>query len=197
MPAQLGWGSALFNSRPSRCLFLDHPVMRRWVVFAICGCVAQRNLMRTDSRPPPTTACRARVGHPWASGNSAVPRGSSFLCFCRPLRGIFAVLLLCSFPAGQASAEPVQVLTQTSPGAIRLELFADQAPITVANFLRYVASKHLDGAFFYRTVTTENDKGSPNIEVIQGGIVGAEAPFPQRSSTDQLRCFRLGVRKRA
>jgi cyclophilin family peptidyl-prolyl cis-trans isomerase len=49
---------------------------------------------------------------------------------------------------------------ETSHGAFTVELFAEQAPITVENFLRYVDDGHFDGTVFHRIV--------PNF-VIQGG----------------------------
>ncbi|MEM1436932.1 MAG: peptidylprolyl isomerase [Pseudomonadota bacterium] len=70
----------------------------------------------------------------------------------------------------------MSVELETSQGVIVLELYADKAPVTVANFLRYVDAGHYAGGSFYRTVSYENDRGSPKIEVIQGGLSGT-APF--------------------
>ena len=74
--------------------------------------------------------------------------------------------------AVQAQA-PVRVRIVTDSGAITVELAPDKAPVTVANFLRYVDDKRYDGGSFYRAVTLQNqlpaDK-QPQIEVIQGGI---------------------------
>lgn len=56
-------------------------------------------------------------------------------------------------------------------GDITVELYADKAPITVANFLRYVDEKRYDGASFYRVVRMDNQQTSTvKIEVIQGGL---------------------------
>lgn len=77
-----------------------------------------------------------------------------------------------------AVANPVHVVMETDLGDIYLELYPDRAPKTVANFLRYVEGGHYDGGSFYRTVTKANDKGTPVIEVIQGGLGGMEAPLP-------------------
>ena len=54
---------------------------------------------------------------------------------------------------------PVVVIT-TSEGTIKAELFEEQAPITVANFLGYVDEKFYDGTIFHRVI--------PNF-MIQGG----------------------------
>ena len=70
------------------------------------------------------------------------------------------------------------VLMQTSYGAMKIELYADKAPVSVANFLRYIdAGAYADGTF-YRVVRHDNDKGSPKITVIQGG---ADKDFTQFS----------------
>jgi len=66
----------------------------------------------------------------------------------------------------------------TSEGRIEIELYADRAPITVSNFLRYVDDQPVAGGSFYRVVTDENDHGNPKIEVIQGGIGGGKTRLP-------------------
>lgn len=45
-----------------------------------------------------------------------------------------------------------QVILETSLGSIILELYPDQAPISVANFLRYVDSGFYDGTIFHRVI---------------------------------------------
>ena len=40
----------------------------------------------------------------------------------------------------------------TSAGAIRIELDDEKAPVSVANFLSYVASGHYDGTVFHRVI---------------------------------------------
>jgi peptidyl-prolyl cis-trans isomerase A (cyclophilin A) len=73
--------------------------------------------------------------------------------------------------ASAAHAQPAnpRVVINTSLGSITLELFADKAPITTANFLKYVDRKLYDGATFYRASKppgqATNDYGS-----IQGGL---------------------------
>lgn len=101
------------------------------------------------------------------------------------LKRCFLALLLASAISAQAQADTVQVRMDTSEGQILIELYPDKAPVTVANFLRYVDAGHYNGATFYRTVTFENDNGNPWIEVIQGGIGDGPAPFPpiQHEST--------------
>ncbi len=64
----------------------------------------------------------------------------------------------------QAADNPV-VVVKTSKGDVKVELFADKAPITVANFLSYAKDKHYDGTVFHRVI--------PNF-MIQGGGYGAD-----------------------
>lgn len=45
-----------------------------------------------------------------------------------------------------------RALLETSSGDILLELFADQAPATVENFLRYVDSGFYDNTIFHRVI---------------------------------------------
>lgn len=91
---------------------------------------------------------------------------------------VVAVLAVLLSACAAEVPESVRVSMTTSEGSIELELYADQAPVTVANFLRLVDGAHLDGATFYRTVTPDNDNGSPVIAVIQGGIGDGPEPFP-------------------
>lgn len=68
-------------------------------------------------------------------------------------------------------AQAQRVRMDTDAGAILLELSADKAPGTVANFLRYVDDKRYDGTTFYRVVRLDNQVNNPvKIEVIQGGL---------------------------
>jgi len=61
----------------------------------------------------------------------------------------FAALALAAAPA--LAANP-QVEFDTTLGKIRIELYPDAAPKTVANFLEYVKSKGYDGTQFHRVI---------------------------------------------
>jgi peptidyl-prolyl cis-trans isomerase A (cyclophilin A) len=75
--------------------------------------------------------------------------------------------------ASAATNDVIAVQIRTELGPITLELHAKQAPITVANFLRYVDSGKYDGATFYRTLRRDNQRASDiPIQVIQGGVHG-------------------------
>jgi cyclophilin family peptidyl-prolyl cis-trans isomerase len=76
---------------------------------------------------------------------------------------LLPTLALCE-PAKEAekptAAKTTKVRLKTSQGDIVLELNAEKAPITVANFLSYVKKKHYDGTVFHRVM---------NGFMIQGG----------------------------
>ena len=44
------------------------------------------------------------------------------------------------------------VVIETSEGTIKIELWADKAPITCKNFLQYVEEKFFDGTIFHRVI---------------------------------------------
>lgn len=55
-------------------------------------------------------------------------------------------------PKTEAAAVATKVRLETSKGDIVIELNAEKAPITVKNFLKYVADKHYDGTVFHRVI---------------------------------------------
>ncbi|NLW55288.1 MAG: peptidyl-prolyl cis-trans isomerase [Firmicutes bacterium] len=50
------------------------------------------------------------------------------------------------------SQENPQIIMETTLGTIRLELYPEQAPETVANFLKYVESGFYNGTIFHRVI---------------------------------------------
>ncbi|MES2861903.1 MAG: peptidylprolyl isomerase [Pseudomonadota bacterium] len=58
-----------------------------------------------------------------------------------------------------------RVQMETSAGRIVIEVEVVKAPITAANFLRYVDEHRLDGTTFYRAM-----KSSPTTGLVQGGV---------------------------
>ncbi|MFG6464620.1 peptidylprolyl isomerase [Roseateles sp. DXS20W] len=63
-----------------------------------------------------------------------------------------ALLLAALLAAAGASAQTVKL--QTSEGDIRIQLNAEKAPKSVANFLQYVKAGHYNGVIFHRVIPT-------------------------------------------
>jgi peptidyl-prolyl cis-trans isomerase A (cyclophilin A) len=81
----------------------------------------------------------------------------------------------CLFGEGQWVACRIE----TAAGEIRIRVYPQKAPLTVANFLRYVEAGLYDGTTFFRVVTPGNQPGNQfKIEVIQGGDVDEKKCFP-------------------
>jgi peptidyl-prolyl cis-trans isomerase A (cyclophilin A) len=96
------------------------------------------------------------------------------------LRGRFAiaVFLALALSAVEAADKPLVVI-KTDKGDIAVEVDPARAPVTAANFLRYVDAKLYDGSTFHRTVTLANQPDNAvRIEVIQGGILPDDRSFP-------------------
>ena len=82
------------------------------------------------------------------------------------------VVALAASGSVHAQAGRVGITIETSLGTIAAELDSAHAPVTVANFLRYVDQHAYDGGRFHRTVTMDNQPDKAvKIEVIQGGTV--------------------------
>ncbi len=90
---------------------------------------------------------------------------------------LLAALLMAAALAFPAAQDPI-VYIRTEMGVIVVEIYKDKAPVTAANFLRYVDAKRYDDAVFHRTVTIANQPTDEvKIEVIQGGLLPAEKCF--------------------
>ena len=72
--------------------------------------------------------------------------------------------------------ENTTVILHTNHGAITVELFEEEAPLSVANFKEYARNGHYDGTLFHRVI--------PNF-MIQGG--GFDTDFQQKSTRDPIR----------
>jgi peptidyl-prolyl cis-trans isomerase A (cyclophilin A) len=80
------------------------------------------------------------------------------------------IALLCGHWVAAKAEEPT-VRIVTGLGNIIVALDALHAPISAANFLRYVDHGFYDGGRFHRTVTVDNQPDTAaKIEVIQAGI---------------------------
>lgn len=115
---------------------------------------------------------------------------------------IVKLLLLCAClllatvafaqPKPKAPADTVRVMIQTDIGEIEVAVDAKAAPVTVANFLRYVDAGHYDGGRFHRTVKLNPDNQPNNtvkIEVIQAGV----NPDKAKAGFDPIKLERTNV----
>lgn len=93
----------------------------------------------------------------------------------------FSLLILNVF-----AQKNVRCVIKTEMGNIKVELFGAKAPVTVANFLKYVDNQLYDGSSFFRVCTPENEKNRKvKIQVVQGGDVpeGKEfEPIPMETT---------------
>lgn len=85
---------------------------------------------------------------------------------------------------GTQAEEKTLATLHTSKGDIRLELLAKEAPITVANFVRYAKNGFYDGTIFHRVIRRF---------VVQGGGFGPDMvekpngePIANESKTNRL-----------
>ena len=91
------------------------------------------------------------------------------------MRALFLALLFSVSFSSFAQDNPVVVM-ETNKGTIRIELWADKAPISVENFLRYSDSELYDGLIFHRVISGF---------MIQGG--GFNADMVQLSSYEPIK----------
>ncbi|TVS13211.1 MAG: peptidyl-prolyl cis-trans isomerase [Wenzhouxiangella sp.] len=87
---------------------------------------------------------------------------------------LLPILAAAETTENQTTENPTVIL-HTNHGAITLELFEDEAPQSVANFLQYARDGHYDGTLFHRVI--------PNF-MIQGG--GFDTDFEQKSTRDPI-----------
>ena len=97
----------------------------------------------------------------------------------RLLSCLLATTLSISMSVARAQSDNTvgnpRVLMKTTDGDITIELFADKAPITVENFLRYVDDGHYDGTVFHRVISNF---------MIQGG--GFDAELKEKPTRDPI-----------
>lgn len=96
------------------------------------------------------------------------------LCAAVTLAGCEAPPPPAPAPAAKSKSSPsqplpdiVRIRLDTEAGPILLALDHKRAPVTTANFVRYVDEKRFDGTFFYRAART---RGADGRGFVQGGI---------------------------
>jgi peptidyl-prolyl cis-trans isomerase A (cyclophilin A) len=108
------------------------------------------------------------------------------------MKNKFITFLLLLFVITNSSAQKKETcIIKTSLGDITIELYPKKAPITVANFLKYVDAHLYENTTFFRSVTLNNQpKDSVKIEVIQGGEVDSTKVF---AAIPLERTFKTGL----
>lgn len=95
------------------------------------------------------------------------------------MKRIFLVFIAFIAINSVCAQKSTRCLLQTTLGNITVELYPDKAPVTVANFLKYVDAGLYDSSSFFRAVTMANQPNNAvKIEVIQGGNVDSLKQFP-------------------
>jgi cyclophilin family peptidyl-prolyl cis-trans isomerase len=92
------------------------------------------------------------------------------------MKRLLLAALAFAFTGTAFAADNPVVVMKTSMGTIKIELFADKAPVTVKNFLSYVDAKHYDGTVFHRVI--------PNF-MIQGG--GFEPGMQEKKTGEPIK----------
>lgn len=86
----------------------------------------------------------------------------------------FGTASVAQAPVAPPASATVRVLLRTSAGDITLVLETQRAPITAANFLRYVDARRLDGQEFYRAMPGN----APGTGLVQGGVRDPRLLYP-------------------
>lgn len=106
------------------------------------------------------------------SGNALATKGGRRLFVCALALALApAACARESRKAPEEATQPVLVRIQTELGDIDVEVDMARAPVTAANFLKYVDAGHYDGGRFHRTVKLDNQPDKAvRIEVVQAGV---------------------------
>lgn len=85
---------------------------------------------------------------------------------------LIALIIAVTCIVGSLSAQSENIyIIETEVGDIKFEVFPKQAPITVANFYKYVELNAFEDADFFRVVRMDNQPNNDvKIEVIQGNF---------------------------
>ena len=86
------------------------------------------------------------------------------------------ITLLMVFATNVAAQDNPVVVMETNKGTIKIELWADKAPLSVENFLRYTDNDYYDGLIFHRVISGF---------MIQGG--GFSPDMVQKSTYDAIK----------
>jgi peptidyl-prolyl cis-trans isomerase A (cyclophilin A) len=130
------------------------------------------------SAPPAAAAAASSLAAPTPTAEGAPPAAAPTTAPAAPAAGPSPAAAAAAPPSGPPPLTPgaVRVSLRTNYGVMLIDLYRDKAPITVANFLKYVDQKLYDGSSFYRASHPGND---PNWGTIQAGLQNrTRAPLP-------------------
>jgi len=94
----------------------------------------------------------------------------------------FGATLSLSMAAGTGEEGKPVVVLDTTAGAITLELDPEKAPITVANFLKYVDSGFYDNLIFHRVIKDFMIQGGGMTDQMEEKSTGKNPPIKNESS---------------
>lgn len=94
--------------------------------------------------------------------------------------GAFLLLTLALVATEAPAQEATRVVMKTSMGDIHLELYPDQAPASVENFLEYAQSGFYDGTIFHRVISHFMIQGGGFTPDMQKK--GTREPIPNESN---------------
>jgi peptidyl-prolyl cis-trans isomerase A (cyclophilin A) len=101
----------------------------------------------------------------------------------RGLRCLLAAVLVFGAPAVMAQ----KVKLATSMGDIVVQLDADKAPKSVANFVQYVKDGHYDGTVFHRVIPTFMIQGGGFDSEMKQKATRASIPLESRNGLSNMR----------
>lgn len=128
--------------------------------------VAPRNARRTAVVSVMSIIAAAAFALP---GRTALPRAASSADL--PPEGVAEDPKQGGSSKGAPASDTVLVVLETEAGDITLEIDRGRAPITAANFLRYVDGGFYDGGQFHRVVRPDNEvRADAPIQVVQARI---------------------------
>jgi peptidyl-prolyl cis-trans isomerase A (cyclophilin A) len=86
-------------------------------------------------------------------------------------KAFLLVIAVYLFSCSTQKQQQVKIEMKTKYGSIIAELYPEKAPVTCANFIKYIKDNKFEGLNFYRVVRMDNQPNNKvKIEVIQGGL---------------------------
>ncbi|GAC1470778.1 MAG: peptidylprolyl isomerase A [Isosphaeraceae bacterium] len=102
--------------------------------------------------------------------------------FCLGMMMVLSLLTLRAVDAGTVAAENPVVVMDTTLGPITIELDQAKAPITVANFLKYVDSGFYENLIFHRVISDFMIQGGGLDDQMREKEKGANPPIKNEAS---------------